>query len=158
MSSFPIGSPDQLARGKLLRWLPWIAGILAIGLILGCVAIFRTQPINERPDAWGQFGDYMGGLLNPLIFLFTLIVAVKVWNLQKTEVMETRKALEDQGKTAEQQRREQRFFDFLSIYRSTVESIKFEIPTESGALTVLRGTLQWIEREFSSQQRTSYAD
>lgn len=113
--------------GKMLQWLPWLAGTLAIILVLSYAIAFHPLPINERPDAWGQFGDYMGGLLNPLISLFTLIVAVSVWRLQKTELLETRKALEEQGKTAEQQRREQRFFDLLNLYRATLDSIVIEI-------------------------------
>lgn len=133
-NDFPIHTPD----GKFLRWLPRIAGAWAVALIIGYAIIFRALPVNERPDAWGQFGDYMGGLLNPLISLFTLIVAVSVWNLQKTELLETRKALEEQAKTAEQQRREQRFFDLLDLYRSTVDTIaiphnKFDGDNNSGA-------------------------
>lgn len=125
--------------GKLLRRLPRIAGVLALVLILVYAVVFRSLPIGERPDAWGQFGDFMGGLLNPLISLFTLIVAVSVWELQKSELLETRKALEDQGKTAEQQRREQRFFDLLNIYRSTVDSIEFEFVSKTGTVTTLKG-------------------
>lgn len=111
---------------KWLERLPKVAGVAAIVLILGYLFVFRALPYNERPDAWGQFGDFMGRLLNPLISLFTLIVAVSVWNLQKTELLETRKAVEEQGKTTEQQRREQRFFDFLTIYQVTLQSISFE--------------------------------
>lgn len=115
-------SPDTATDARWLNWLPRIAGTLAFFLVVGYALTFRELPANANPAAWGAFGDYMGGLLNPLISLFTLMVAMKVWNLQKTELLETRKAVEEQGKTAEQQRREQRFFDFLNIYRTTVDS------------------------------------
>lgn len=130
---------DPAADVSWLQRLPMIAGGLALVLVLGYVFAFKSLPLNERPDAWGQFGDYIGGLLNPLISLFTLVVALSVWRLQKTELLETRKAIEEQGKTAEQQRREQRFFDFLTIYRSTVDSIEFEVHTRSDALIALKG-------------------
>lgn len=110
------------------RWLerlPKVAGVSAVVLLLCYVFVFRALPFNERPDAWGQFGDFIGGLLNPLISLFTLIVAVSVWSLQITELLETRRAVEEQGKTAEQQRREQRFFDFLNLYQVTLQSVCF---------------------------------
>ncbi len=76
----------------------------------------------EAADKLGQFGDYIGGLLNPLISCFTLIVAIMVWRLQKSEMAETKKALEDQAKTSEQQRREARFFDLMKIYQNTVDA------------------------------------
>lgn len=134
----PTRSPDAVTDPSWLNWLPRIAGTLALLFVVGYALTFRGLPANSNPAAWGAFGDYMGGLLNPLISLFTLIVAMKVWGLQKTELLETRKAVEEQGKTAEQQRREQRFFDFLNIYRSTVDSIEFEVST-TGSVIAFKG-------------------
>lgn len=132
-------STDSATDASWLNKLPIFAGVLALLLVVVYAFTFRKLPAGENPAAWGTFGDYMGGLLNPLISLFTLIVAMKVWGLQKTELLETRRALEEQGRTAEQQRREQRFFDFLNIYRSTVDSIEFEITTKSDDAASLKG-------------------
>lgn len=126
MSPTPQKSPVSAVDAPWLNWLPKIAGTLALFLVIGYALTFRELSANANPAAWGAFGDYVGGLLNPLISLFTLIVAMKVWGLQKTELLETRKAVEEQGKTAEQQRREQRFFDLLAIYQVTLQSINFE--------------------------------
>jgi len=134
-----VGQTNAAAGFNLLSYLPSIAGIVAIGLATSYFIFFRGLAVSDEPDAWGQFGDYMGGLLNPLISLFTLLIALSVWKLQKTELLETRKAVTEQGKTAEQQRREQRFFDFLNIYRSTVDSIEFEVITKAGAYVSLKG-------------------
>jgi hypothetical protein len=122
----PEQSSDTAIDATWLNWLPIIAGFLALILISNYISTFYKFPINQNSAGLGAFGDYMGGLLNPLISLFTLIVAMKVWNLQKIELIETRRAVEEQGKTAEQQRREQRFFDFLAIYQATLQSISFE--------------------------------
>jgi hypothetical protein len=51
------------------------------------------------------------------------MVAIMVWRLQKSEMAETKKALEDQAKISEQQRREARFFDLMKIYQNTVDAI-----------------------------------
>ncbi|OGB29289.1 MAG: hypothetical protein A3F78_19685 [Burkholderiales bacterium RIFCSPLOWO2_12_FULL_61_40] len=126
MSQAPVKPTDSVTDASWLNWLPAIAGGLATILIGSYIFAFQKLPVTENPTAWGTFGDYMGGLLNPLISLFTLIVAMKVWGLQKTELLETRKAVEEQGKTAEQQRREQRFFDFLNLYQVTLQSVSFE--------------------------------
>ena len=75
--------------------------------------------------AWGQLGDFMGGILNPFISLFTLIIAVMVWRLQKEELSLTRVELTKASGTADQQRREQRFFDLLNLYQRIVDSNRY---------------------------------
>lgn len=108
---------------------PWYAGwwLLAVALLSACVltGVFWSGwlPSREKVDTLGQIGDFFGGLLNPLVSTLTLFVAIGVWRLQKKEVEETRKALEEQARTAEQQRQEQRFFDLLNVYQQAVSSI-----------------------------------
>lgn len=86
----------NLADGKLLRSMPIIAGLLALFMLISYVLTFSALPLSESPGAWGEFGDYIGGVLNPVISLFTLMVAISVWSLQKTELKETRSALQRQ--------------------------------------------------------------
>lgn len=139
MNQVPEKPKDSVTYASWLNWLPGIAGILGAVLIGSYIFTFQKLPTNENPAAWGTFGDYMGGLLNPLISLFTLIVAMKVWGLQKTELLETRRAVEEQGKTAEQQRREQRFFDLLGLYHTTVQSIATGVRDNQSGLLVVHG-------------------
>lgn len=134
MSQVPGKPRESVTDAKWLNWLPVIAGMLATILIGSYIFTFQKLPPNESPAAWGTFGDYMGGLLNPLISLFTLIVAMKVWGLQKTELLETRRAVEEQGKTAEQQRREQRFFDLLNLYQETLKTFVIDGSVGKAAL------------------------
>lgn len=127
-SSNPSTNPKEAE--SVLRTLPSIALFVAVVLVIGYAVTFHALPIDTDPAAWGQFGDYMGGLLNPLISLFTLMIAVRVWFLQKTEMLETRKAVAEQGRTAEQQRQEQRFFDLLNIYHRTVDNVTLRTISE----------------------------
>lgn len=85
---------------------------------------------NVNAEELGQLGDFFGGLLNPLVSVLTLFVAISVWRLQKdeleltrNEMAQTKLAMEDQAKTSELQRQEQRFFDLLNLYQRTVDSI-----------------------------------
>lgn len=113
--------PEELS-GYAGWWLLVIAVCSAIALAV--VYWWGWQvPTASKPEQLGQMGDYFGGLLNPLVSTLTLFVAISVWRLQKKEVEETRKALEEQAKTAEQQRQEQRFFDLLNVYQQAVSSI-----------------------------------
>lgn len=122
---------------------PWwllllaVAGAAALALVYANV---WSLPLHGNGDKLGQMGDFFGGLLNPLVSLLTLFVAISVWQLQREELKLTRDELEqtklamkDQAKTAEQQRQKQRFFDLLNVYLRTVESISHERPRGMGS-------------------------
>lgn len=127
-------------------WLLLVPATFALGAVTTYAIVFRAMPATENPAAWGTFGDFIGGLMNPLVSVLTLFVAISVWRLQKaeleltrSEMAQTKEAMEDQAKTAEQQRREQRFFDLLNIYNTTVSSIAAGVRDSQSGLTVLSG-------------------
>lgn len=111
-------------------WMLLVPVTFATVAVLVYAIVFRELSVTKSPDAWGTFGDFLGGLLNPLVSTLTLFVAVSVWKLQReeleltrNELAQTKLAMEDQAKTTEQQRQEQRFFDLLNVYQRTVDSI-----------------------------------
>lgn len=140
---------EQTALANGIKWVnrtPYIAAGFLLVLIAAYGFAFIKNGWATTPEAWGQLGDYIGGLLNPLVAGFALMAVVVSVRLQKAELAETRRELEnsrlamqEQATTAEQQRREQRFFDFLNIYRSTTDSIQFEMETKAGSVIALQG-------------------
>jgi len=128
-------------------WLLLVPTAIASCAVFAYAYTFQSLPATQNPSAWGTFGDYMGGLMNPLVSVLTLFVAISVWRLQKDELELTRKesaqtkvVMEEQAKTAEQQRREQRFFDLLSLYHTTVQSVTLTRGGGlSGGMAVLHG-------------------
>ncbi len=114
--------PDAVAAPKSDNWLgyaPWLAGIFALVLVITYWLIFSDLPWKENPASWGAFGDYIGGLLNPTIALFTLMVAVQVWRLQKKELKETKDTLRKQLDI-------DIFFRQIQIHQSLVENLIYE--------------------------------
>jgi Putative phage abortive infection protein len=117
-------TPDmQTMLGQLI---PGVYVVGAVVLVFYALYFWGTG-ISGDPSDWGTLGDYFGGLMNPVVSFATLIVAYAVWKQQRDELRDTKKALEDQAKTAEQQRQEQRFFDLLHVYYRTVESLRIEM-------------------------------
>jgi hypothetical protein len=123
---------------------PWVllvvaaAGTLALAYVYWSGFIFVP---HASADKLGQLGDFFGGLLNPLVSTLTLFVAISVWRLQKDELELTRSemaqnklAMEDQAKTAVQQRREQRFFDLLNLCQETLKTFAVEGASGRAAL------------------------
>ena len=118
------------SKDKDAGWnLGW--GLLVIVIVAALVVCFlfllffwtEWSPARTGTGELGQMGDFFGGMLNPLVSAVTLYVAIRVWQLQKVELQATKNALDEQAKTAEQQRQEQRFFDLLNVYQRTVDSI-----------------------------------
>lgn len=99
-------------------WLLLLPASTATFAVLAYAYTFHALPATQNPIAWGTFGDYMGGLLNPLVSVLTLFVAISVWRLQKEELERTSNELA-------QTRQEQRFFDLLNVYYKTVNCISF---------------------------------
>ena len=82
---------------------PRIGAGATIALTLAYVWGFHGQEISADASKWGAFGDYFGGLLNPLFGFFTLLVAVRVLSLQRSELHETKQALQQAAATADLQ-------------------------------------------------------
>lgn len=57
--------------------------------------IINNRGISGSPDSWGQFGDYVGGILNPLVAYFAFYWLTRSILLQKAELQDTRRALEE---------------------------------------------------------------
>ena len=128
------GNPQQEAEVKRQIAVSQILPFVAIGVFILLCAYYFHQLVKNKwgidQEKLGQFGDFVGGILNPLVAMFALIAVVVSVGLQKTVLDETRKELKvtqkiaiDQATTADQQRREQRFFDLLNLYQRTVDSL-----------------------------------
>lgn len=47
------------------------------------------QNLSEDTGKWGEFGDYVGGILNPVIAAFAFYYIAKTYELQKSESAKT---------------------------------------------------------------------
>ena len=87
----------------------WVLAIL-IGIVLLVVGFyffnFNSQilknedwsdifkNLSKETGSWGTFGDYVGGILNPVIAAFAFYLIAKTYELQKRELESTRSLLE----------------------------------------------------------------
>lgn len=65
---------DKEARFELA--IAALAAAVAIACIASYVLAFHSRSIGD-PSSWGTFGDYVGGLLNPVIGLVTALLLVR---------------------------------------------------------------------------------
>lgn len=95
---------------KTISRHPFYLGAAAIALILTTLVVnFRKQDISEDISAWGQFGDFLGGTLNPLFGLISVVIISATLQLQI--------------KSSRKQEFDNQFFALLNLYDSVLQSI-----------------------------------
>lgn len=80
-----------------------VAAIVVLAYFLH-FALYLHRPLSPQPDAWGQFGDYFGGVLNPVIALGALLLLAVGVRIQNDTLGEAKKQLELQRAELEQTR------------------------------------------------------
>ncbi len=98
-----------------------IAFLVVVGVAGRYISVFSTSVLVDQ-EKWGQFGDYFGGVLNPILSFFALLGLMLTLRSQHAESkLSTERHLE--------QVFESRFFQMLALSHSAVSSIKLVSPT-----------------------------
>lgn len=105
-----------------------VFAILTIGIVSYFYASHFSGGLSSKQGTWGEFGDFFGGTLNPILSFLTIIALLLTIVLQVDELKQARAAAEasasaltSQLKIAENQAREQSFFRFLDELKSDEE-------------------------------------
>jgi len=140
----PNRSPAQAQQTEVVV-SPWLArglwALLGVGLSIVFAVLLTGYWHVEEFKALGPWGDFAGGLLNPVLTFLTFIAVLLTLWLQRDELALTREemirsanALEEQGSTLRRQSFENTFFEMLRLHNSIVESIDL-INSDSGVVT-----------------------
>ncbi|CAB3712124.1 hypothetical protein CEY09_30210 [Achromobacter marplatensis] len=126
-----------------LVWVPVVAALLLVGAYVAYFGVYKSAPMGQ-PESWGQFGDFLGGLLNPVVGVVTVTLLVRTLlsqqraievqgeelelqrhelQLQRAEAAKSTAALDAQHKAIVLQSFEQTFFAWLASYRSMVGNL-----------------------------------
>lgn len=73
-----------------------MAALTAAMLAAGAYAlIFHRLPVGG-PSSWAEFGDYFGGMVNPIVGIVTVLLVVRTLNTTRQEADLTRQQLQQQ--------------------------------------------------------------
>lgn len=89
MTSNKTPVPQKLASEHLLMAAYWIVAIViiaALAILLGYFHAFGGHKMSADPSDWGAFGDYVGGLINPLVGIGTVTLIFLTLMLQRKEL------------------------------------------------------------------------
>lgn len=128
-----------------LVWLPVAVAFFAVSAYIVYFGVVTKIPLGG-PDSWAGFGDFFGGMLNPVVGIVTIVLLVRTLQaqqhaieLQREELLaqrhelqlqreETRRstaALDAQHLAMVVQSFEQTFFAWLQSYRQAVSDLRF---------------------------------
>lgn len=131
-----------------VHWEKWISdhaitilivilaiSIIALVLVVAAYATnFHSIPISNKTDEWGQFGDFLGGTLNPVFgflsvmaLLTALVIQSRELKNSYEELQKSTEALQSQHKAIDHQSFEQTFFAWMKTYRELLDSVEITI-------------------------------
>lgn len=142
----------------MIKKRSWLAIVFA-SLALIAVALLSyvfwfyghlDRKISSSPEQWGQFGDYLGGLLNPILSFISICILVKTAFYQADES----KRREDRE---DRRRFEDRFYGALSYQRQSFND--FSLTLLSGGELNRSDAVKFIENLlFDSFDHESLSD
>ncbi|MGE8495396.1 hypothetical protein [Comamonas sp.] len=85
---------EQLRKleARVRSWKKWVSGLAVclIGAYLIYFGLILGQNPAENSDKWGTFGDFIGGVMNPIVAFAAFFWLTESVQIQKTELTETR--------------------------------------------------------------------
>ena len=102
---------ESPAHTVLIRWIRRIV-LLAVVILVGVWStyafVFWKHPVSLEAAEWGQFGDFVGGAVNPLLAFLTLVILALTIVLQSKQLLLSGKELALSRKELELTREELR--------------------------------------------------
>ena len=121
-----------LALVAIVFWIPNLIALKTELATKGPIPwIYKSLSVDI--EQWGQFGDFLGGLLNPIVGLATIYLVLINVRLQKRELSlalqemkNSNSALDAQNAAIEIQNFQNTFFNWLNSYREVINDAQFE--------------------------------
>lgn len=103
-------------KNKILIAAALFAFLIVLAVAGRYISVFSTHVLADQ-EKWGQFGDYFGGVLNPIFSFLAFIALLVTLRAQFT-------ANEDSERRHDEQLREQRLFQLINLMNENALSTK----------------------------------
>ena len=100
---------------------------IAAAVALGFYAYFFGPNFSTKPEHWGWFGDYLGGVINPVVGIVTAFLVVRTLIVTRTEARESRIELRRQTASLRSQLRLARNDAKANDIRREIEGIRDDL-------------------------------
>ena len=110
--------------------------------------------VSQKTSVWAEFGDFFGGVLNPILSFLALILLIKSLSLQNEANGNLRKELNNNEKTEKLKSFEYLFFNMISFQKEIFESFSMEVIDADGGINTLNKVkaVIYIENEVEKMR------
>jgi hypothetical protein len=143
----------------------FLAAISAIAAVLGIYVHAFPGPLAKEHSIWAEFGDFVGGTLNPAMSFLTVALLVATLRLQakeldltRKELAETRSVVERQASALDRQVFEQTFFQMLRFFNDVLTSIDINPKEPRRGRDAMRIFADRLKNEISTERYNRIRD
>ena len=122
-----------------------VIGVCSTLIVSTFIWRFHGFYFSSDSQHWGQFGDFVGGLVNPLVGVATVLLVLINIRIQQKELKASLKQIKHANDLNAKQSFEQSLFAWLGTYRQLVDNIRDEDGT-AGRLALVA----WHRSNFAS--------
>lgn len=109
-----------------------------------------AMSLKDQAAVLGQFGDFMGGLINPAVGIATTLLILITIVLQRQELKNSIEELRNSNEAISRQSFEQTFFSWLGSYRDLVGSATITGGQYSTERTGRNALSRWLDTYLSA--------
>ncbi|HID9088955.1 hypothetical protein [Enterobacter mori] len=125
-------------------------------VILAYVYNFNTgKGLSKSTEVWAQFGDYLGGVVNPILTFLSIVLLIRSVNLQR----EANSSLIVENKRQEHldylKNFEARFYNLIDAQRTAFD--KFRLSKEDGAEVKGGEAVNYLEELIFSKKNEGFS-
>lgn len=133
-------TPQELDN-RIGQWRFWLSclGLSLLIAYIGYFAVYLGQNPAKDADKWGQFGDFFGGILNPLMAFAAFYWLTKSVKIQHTELADTKIALQEAS--------------HAQTLQAKNSDLQVAIAARTSLVTALQSQIDGIAKELESRDR-----
>jgi len=124
--------------------MPIVMILFLVGALISFFASFNDR-VSESQEVWGQFGDFLGGVLSPIFAVFAVIAAIYAYKVQ----LDANTKATDQFRT---QNKDDRFFRILDLHIKKIDGMQIRLGKDS---FVRRMCFEVLLREIKQAYKAS---
>lgn len=113
-------------------------------IVLG-VYLFNFFPqsggVSKQVEDWGQFGDYIGGVLNPFMAFGAFYWLTRSVSIQRQELEATRDEMRESNKSQSKLAEYQRDMVLLSALTAILRGVEFQLESATRTITLVQESL-----------------
>jgi uncharacterized membrane protein len=134
----PVPATEDKETSMLAGWIS--TAIWGAAALIACILLidyFGHSSFNA-----GTFGDFFGGMLNPLLTFLTFIALCITMIMQRVQLHDAKKEARTNSVAARLQAFETTFFNLIQLHNQIVQELRFDIIEMSKAWDATAGAVQ----------------